>query len=168
MERFVEVYPDEGREYAGFWIRFGANIIDGIIIGIPTGILMTIVNLIWLGSMSSVQEDMLDPNYEPGGGEILAFMGGTFITLFLAILISFLYYTLLHSSKWQGTVGKKLLNIKVVDLNGNRIGFGKAAGRYFATIISGVILYIGYIMAGFTEKKQALHDMIVGTLVVKK
>ena len=168
MERLVESYPEEGSEYAGFWIRFGANIIDGIIIGIPSGILMTIVNLIWYGSMSSVQEDMLDPNYEPGGGEILAFMGGTFITLFLAILISFLYYTLLHSSKWQGTVGKKLLNIKVVDLNGNRIGFGKAAGRYFATILSGVILYIGYIMAGFTEKKQALHDMIAGTLVIKK
>lgn len=162
----LESYPEERREYAGFWIRFGANIIDGIIIGIPTGILTSIVSFIWFNS--SVQETMLEPDYEPTGGEVLAFMGGTFIMLFLAILISFLYYTLLHSSKWQGTVGKKLLNIKVINLHGERISFGKASGRYFATILSGIIFYIGYIMAGFTEKKQALHDMIAGTLVVKK
>lgn len=163
----LESYPEERREYAGFWIRFGANIIDGIIIGIPTGVLMTIVSFFWF-STASVQETMLEPDYEPTGGEVLAYMGGTFFMLFLAILISFLYYTLLHSSKWQGTVGKKLLNIKVINLHGERISFGKASGRYFATIISGIIFYIGYIMAGFTEKKQALHDMIAGTLVVKK
>lgn len=168
MENVLESYPEEQKEYAGFWIRFGANIIDGIIIGIPSGILMTIVNLFWISSMSSVQEDMLDPTYEASSGDIFAFMGGTFITMFLTVLISFFYYTLLHSSKWQGTVGKKLLNIKVVDLNGDRIGFGKASGRYFATILSGIIFYIGYIMAGFTEKKQALHDMVAGTLVIKK
>ncbi|MFJ7747281.1 RDD family protein [Peribacillus sp. NPDC097295] len=166
MEKKLESYPEEKKEYAGFWIRFGANIIDGIIIGIPSGILMTIVNLFWIGSMSSVQEDMYDPTYG-GGGEIFAFMGGTLITVFLSVLISFFYYTLLHSSKWQGTIGKKLLNIKVVDLNGKRIGFGKASGRYFATILSGIIFYIGYIMAGFTERKQALHDMVAGTLVIK-
>uniref|UniRef100_UPI00314502C5 RDD family protein n=1 Tax=Peribacillus sp. TH14 TaxID=2798481 RepID=UPI00314502C5 len=68
----------------------------------------------------------------------------------------------------KATVGKILLNIKVTDLNGGRIGFGRATGRYFATIISGMIFYIGYIMAGFTSKKQALHDMIAGTVVVKK
>ncbi|WP_446728107.1 RDD family protein [Peribacillus sp. TH14] len=56
----------------------------------------------------------------------------------------------------------------MTDLNGGRIGFGRATGRYFATIISGMIFYIGYIMAGFTSKKQALHDMIAGTVVVKK
>ncbi|MFE3973796.1 MULTISPECIES: RDD family protein [unclassified Peribacillus] len=79
--------------------------------------------------------------------------------LFLSML-SFLYYSLLHSSKWKGSVGKILQNIKVTDLYGERIGFGRAAGRYFATILSGMIFYIGYIMAAFTSKKQALHDMI--------
>jgi uncharacterized RDD family membrane protein YckC len=60
------------------------------------------------------------------------------------------------------------IGIKVTDLNGNRISFGRATGRYFAKILSGMILMIGYIMAGFTEKKQALHDMIASCLVVMK
>ncbi len=68
---------------------------------------------------------------------------------------------------WQGTVGKKILGLRVTDLNGNRVSFGRASGRFFGKIVSGFTLMIGYIMAGFTEKKQALHDMIAGCLVVK-
>jgi uncharacterized RDD family membrane protein YckC len=59
-----------------------------------------------------------------------------------------------------------LLGLKVTDLNGHRISVGRAAGRWFSKIISAMILAIGYIMVGFTEKKQGLHDMIAGTLVV--
>ncbi|MFF2286910.1 RDD family protein [Peribacillus butanolivorans] len=149
-------------------MRFGANIIDGNIIGIPTGIISVFVSIFWSGAMMELQESTIDPNYEASLSDIFFFMAGAIIILFLSLLISFLYYTLLHSSKWQGSVGKILLNIKVTDLNGGRIGFGRATGRYFATIISGMIFYIGYIMAGFTSKKQALHDMIAGTVVVKK
>jgi len=57
------------------------------------------------------------------------------------------------------------LSMKVTDLQGNRISFARATGRHFAKYISAMILLIGYIMAGFTERKQALHDMITGTLV---
>jgi uncharacterized RDD family membrane protein YckC len=57
------------------------------------------------------------------------------------------------------------LSMKVTDLQGNRISFARATGRHFAKYISAMILLIGYIMAGFTERKQALHDMIAGTLV---
>jgi uncharacterized RDD family membrane protein YckC len=59
------------------------------------------------------------------------------------------------------------MNLKVTDMNGNKIGFGKASGRHFGKILSGMILSIGYIMAAFTEKKQALHDKMAGCLVVK-
>ena len=72
----------------------------------------------------------------------------------------------MESSAKQATLGKLALAIKVTDLNGNRISFGRASGRYFAKIISGLIFCIGYIIAGFTEKKQALHDMIANCLVV--
>lgn len=79
-----------------------------------------------------------------------------------------LYYALMESSEKQATVGKLAMGIKVTDMQGNRLSFGQATGRHFAKIISGLTLLIGYIMAGFTEKKQALHDIIVNCLVVKK
>jgi uncharacterized RDD family membrane protein YckC len=74
----------------------------------------------------------------------------------------------MESSSKQATLGKLALGIVVTDLNGNRISFGRATGRYFGKIVSGMIFAIGYIMAGFTEKKQALHDMIASCLVVLK
>ena len=83
------------------------------------------------------------------------------------MVVSWLYFALLESSPKQATLGKMALGIKVTDLDGNRISFGRATGRFFAKIISGVILMIGYIMAAFTAKKQALHDIIASTLVIK-
>jgi uncharacterized RDD family membrane protein YckC len=68
----------------------------------------------------------------------------------------------------QATLGKMAIGIIVTDLNGNKISFGRATGRYFGKIISSVILLIGFFMAAFTEKKQAFHDIITGCLVVKK
>ncbi|WP_010250113.1 RDD family protein [Acetivibrio cellulolyticus] len=78
------------------------------------------------------------------------------------------YFILMESSSMQGTVGKMAIGIKVTDLDGNRISTGKAIVRYIGKIISGIILFIGYIMAAFTANKQALHDMIASTLVVER
>ncbi|MGB6469852.1 MAG: RDD family protein, partial [Candidatus Acidiferrales bacterium] len=69
---------------------------------------------------------------------------------------------------WQGTLGKRALGLLVTDLEGRRVSFGRASGRYFGKIVSALILMIGFIMAGFTEKKQALHDMLAGCLVLRK
>jgi len=74
----------------------------------------------------------------------------------------------MESSVWQATLGKKTLGLRVTDLQGNRISFGRASGRFFGRIISGLTLFIGYIMAGFTEKKQALHDIIASCLVIRQ
>lgn len=82
-------------------------------------------------------------------------------------ILGWLYYTLLESSKKQATLGKSIIGIKVTDLNGNRISLGRANARYWSKIISALILFTGFIMAGFTQKKQGLHDIIAGTLVVK-
>jgi len=85
----------------------------------------------------------------------------------VASLSVWLYDALMTSSSKQGTLGKIVFRLKVVDLNGARISFARATGRFFAKILSGMILNIGYIMAGFTERKQALHDMIAGTFVLR-
>jgi len=83
-------------------------------------------------------------------------------------VLHLIYEAWLTSSSWQATVGKKVLQLKVTDLQGNRLTFMHAAGRFLAKIVSGIILGIGYLMVGFTERKQGLHDMIAGTLVQKQ
>ena len=88
--------------------------------------------------------------------------------ILISAVLKWLYYALLESSSWQATLGKKALGLEVTDLEGRRISFGRASGRFFGKIISAIILYIGFLMAGFTEKKQALHDMMAGTLVIRK
>jgi len=86
----------------------------------------------------------------------------------IGVIINWLYWAVMESSSKQATLGKMALGIIVTDYEGKGISFGRATGRQFARIISALILLIGYIMAGFTEKKQALHDMIAECLVVVK
>ena len=86
----------------------------------------------------------------------------------LGMVMGWLYYALMESSKYGGTLGKIAVGIKVVDMNGNKVTFGKATGRYFSRIVTNMTLFVGYIMAGFTEKKQALHDIIAGCLVITR
>lgn len=81
--------------------------------------------------------------------------------------IGCLYYTVFEASSWQATPGKRILRLYVADLNGQRVTFGRALLRNLARQISG-ILFIGYLVAGFTEKKQALHDIISGCLVLRR
>ena len=83
----------------------------------------------------------------------------------LTIGASWLYEAFMLSSSYQATLGKMIFGMKVTDLYGNRVSFARATGRHFAKWLSGMILFIGYIMAGFTERKQGLHDMLAGTLV---
>jgi uncharacterized RDD family membrane protein YckC len=80
--------------------------------------------------------------------------------------VTWLYYALCESSAWQGTVGKKLMGLRVTDTRGQRIGFGQATGRHFGKMLSGLILGFGFIMIAFTEQKQGLHDQMAGTLVL--
>ena len=100
--------------------------------------------------------------------ELIPLMRGLFDIFFIRTVLNWLYYALLESSAWQATLGKKALGLEVTDMQGARISFGRATGRFFAKIISSIILCIGFIMIGFTEKKQGLHDMIAGTLVIRK
>jgi len=136
--------------YAGFWKRFAAAFIDGIITMIGGAVIGFIFGIIMVAGGTD------DPDVLEGLGNILGFFLG------------WIYYSVMESSPSQGTLGKMALGIKVTDLEGNRVGFGKATGRYFGKIISCLILLIGFIMVAFTEKKQGLHDMMAGCLVVNK
>jgi uncharacterized RDD family membrane protein YckC len=147
--------------YAGFWLRFVAWIIDRIVLQFAGSIL----TLPFAASIG-IRELM---RTHPSSPEDFFPLFASVRRVFLIILVlEWLYYALLESSAWQATLGKKALGLEVTDLAGARITFGRATGRYFARYISFFTIGIGYIMAGFTQKKQALHDMIAGTLVIRK
>lgn len=147
-------------QYGGFWIRVGAALIDTIIVIVGMSIIEGVTG-IRLGTDYSAQFN--DAMIAGGSGAV----GPSGIGQILSIVIGVAYYAGLESSAWQATVGKKALGLVVMDTGGNRISFLRALGRYFAKILSGLILLIGYIMVAFTDKKQGLHDYICSTLVVK-
>lgn len=89
-----------------------------------------------------------------------------FLGFIVALVGRWLYFALMESAPQQATLGKLAMGIKATDDRGNRLDFGRATGRYFAGALSTLILYIGYALAGWTERKQALHDLIAGTCVV--
>ena len=145
--------PLVGVGYGGFWIRVVAAIIDAILVRVVvTPIHLFFGGLGMAGMMGGIH---------PLG---LALLGGG-VTLIATLFGSWLYEAFMESSSYQATLGKMIFGMKVTDLNGNRISFGRATGRHFAKILSGMILCIGFIMVGLTERKQGLHDLLAGTLV---
>jgi uncharacterized RDD family membrane protein YckC/Tfp pilus assembly protein PilE len=131
------------RRYAGFWKRLTALILDNLVF-------FALFVLIWV---------------------VIDVVGGKFnkdLVDLVSIPLFWLYFAFMESSAKQATLGKMALGIKVVDLQGNRISFWRASGRSFAKIVSYITLLIGYLMAAFTQRKQALHDMMAGCLVVNK
>jgi len=154
--------------YAGFWLRFVAVIIDGILLGaIQFVAIMPILGIMGIG-MSSELQNMDSSSAEPSMALVSQMMAMAGVTQIVFLVIQTLYYSLMESSKYQASIGKIVLGLKVTDLNGAPVDFTKALVRNLCKIISSMILLIGYLMAAFTEKKQALHDMIASTLVVKK
>ena len=131
--------------YAGFWRRVAAVFIDGLLVGAVIAPLVMAV----------------------GEGETYAEAARSASGSTIEALVTWLYYALIESSSKQATLGKMVLGIIVTNLEGRRIGLGRATGRHFAKILSALILGIGFLMVAFTERKQGLHDMIAGTLVIR-
>jgi uncharacterized RDD family membrane protein YckC/Tfp pilus assembly protein PilE len=141
--------------YAGFWKRTAAYVIDFIILVAASYVLFLSIGLIAALAGSNV-----------GNGAV-----GTVYGLFVFIIALFgpiIYFAAFESSKLRATPGKLALGIKVTDMAGAQIGFWRAAGRNLGKIVSGLVLYIGFVMAGFTQRRQALHDKFAGTLVLDK
>jgi uncharacterized RDD family membrane protein YckC len=152
--------------YAGFWLRFLAYIIDNIVLGVIFGV----VALLAIAAIGVDYFRAMVQGLQDGNGEFpVAFVSAILIAVLLTAVVSWIYHAWMESSQYQGTLGKMALGLIVTDLNDQPVTFGRASGRFFAKIITGLIpLGIGYIMAGFTEKKQALHDMIASCLVLRK
>ncbi|HEV7489702.1 MAG TPA: RDD family protein [Rhodanobacteraceae bacterium] len=145
----IGALPAGAAIHAGFWRRCAAYTIDYFI----TFVASYLVGLVAGFALAAGQ----------GAAGMMAAptVGGI-----LGLVVGWLYFALQESSAQQATLGKRALGIKVTDGNGLRIGFGRATGRFFGKLLSGLILAIGFMLAGWTEKKQALHDMLANTLVV--
>ena len=131
--------------YAGFWKRLAAFILDYFILTAIFIFAGAVIGLL-IGSPDN---------------EVADSASGT-----AGAVIWWLYYAFMESSERQATLGKIAVRIKVVDRQGMRISFARATGRHFAKLLSTLILFIGYLMAGVTSRKQALHDMVASCLVV--
>ncbi|MCL7715437.1 RDD family protein [Stenotrophomonas mori] len=146
--------------HAGFWKRVAAYCIDSLVVGMVGGVIAMV-----LGMVLGIGMAGMGRNSEAMGA------GFIFIQLLVnlvSIALSAAYYAGFHASAGKATLGKMAVGIKVVRSNGERISLARGIGRYFAAMLSGLILCIGYLMAAFTERKQGLHDMICDTLVVDK
>jgi uncharacterized RDD family membrane protein YckC len=154
--------------FAGFWLRFVAYIIDTVIIyAMQSFIFLPVFGLLGI-SFASRAEEFENMSEAEAIGAIGAMAAVSSAAFLLSAVIALLYWTIMESSKYQATVGKLALGLKVTDMDGKSLDFVKALVRNLCKILSGMIMCIGYIMAGFTEKKQGLHDIIANTLVVKK
>lgn len=167
MEK-IEITPNQ--PYAGFWLRFAAYLLDSVILSFA-GALIAVPAIIVIVSTSIGLSNIRQPEDLLLDGNLLrlSIILGTLVLIgFFSLIISWLYFALMESSNFGGTLGKIAVGIKVTTMDGERVTFARASGRYFAKIITNMTFFIGYIIAGFTEKKQALHDLIAGCLVVKK
>jgi len=147
--------------YGGFWRRVVAALIDGILIGLvlyAIDMFLPIVENASMGSISPPDSAMgiaAEANLTPLGTLIL-------------IIGSWLYAALLESGPGQATIGKLAMALKVTDIEGDRVSFAQASGRYYAKFISFVIFLIGFLMVAFTARKQGLHDLLAKTLVIRR
>ncbi|MEC0182954.1 RDD family protein [Paenibacillus peoriae] len=155
--------------YAGFWKRFFAYLLDYVVVYVGTMIIVVLTTL--LGTLTSLIPALgstLYPSVYTFHVAQLFYGLGTISRLFVLFSIGWLYYAVMESSKFRGTVGKLALGIIVVDEHNEKITFGRASARYWSRIITFFTIFVGYIMAAFTAKKQALHDKIARTYVVNK
>ena len=144
--------------YAGFWLRAVAQVIDWFVLLIPTFVIVLFA-VAFLGLQ-------LPPPEETAIGRIPPMR--EFIPMeAIFVVVQWLYYAFMESSSWQGTLGKRALGIGVSDLRGHRLSFGRASGRFFGKILSNLTFLAGYALAAFTERRQALHDILAKCLVVK-
>ena len=144
---------------AGFWKRTAAYLIDGMLVGMVAQVIQFAIMLGFFG-FSSLGGS---PDFSTPGGIIMLVL-----VYLVPLAMSALYFGLFHASTKQATLGKMAVGIKVVRTDGSRISVGRGIGRYFGFLLSSLTIFIGFLMAAFTERKQALHDMLCDTLVVDK
>jgi len=168
----VHAGPAPGIGYAGFWIRFLAVFIDGIIIDVPLLIILFATEGTAISSYSTCVSNAINNAAATGSSQISicanSLVGSLGYFELIGLGVSFLYFVLLWS-KLGGTLGQRLLGLRVVDAaTGTNIGIGRAIGRYIGYLISSAVLAIGLIWAAFDPRKQGWHDKMASTFVVRK
>lgn len=141
--------PAHVARYAGFWRRFAAYWIDWFVF-FAIELFLAAARGVPLNARQSMEPE------EVAKG------------LLIGLLIGWLYAATFESSPWQATIGKRAMDIYVTNLQGHRLNFVQASGRFFGKVVSAIILGIGFFMIAFTERKQALHDLLAGCLVVRR
>jgi len=153
-------------DYAGFWKRVAAYILDAIILYIPSLLIQKIMG--GDAAEAAMKQAQLSAPNDPH--LMLTAFTQYYNTMLPAVLIitvmTWLYFAFCESSAWQATIGKLALGIRVTDMQGARISLPRAFGRYPAKYLSAFILCIGFLMVAWTQRKQGLHDMVVSTLVL--
>ena len=162
------VYAQGSVQYAGFWLRVVAYLIDSVVMGVA--FMALFIPFAIMTGLTAVL-GKIHPGEDPR--DVGAVLGGTFfLGLFTVVCLAFLggwlYHAKMESSSWQATLGKKALKLRVTDLYGARVTFARASGRHFAKLITGLIpLGVGVMLAGLTDRRQALHDMIASCVVLR-
>jgi len=157
IQQSTEPVSSDQIKYAGFWIRYVANIIDGFLIGILFFIIGIIIGIIIIAvnGLEAVKGFHLSK-------------GADIAVRIIGMVVGWIYFVWM-TKKYQATLGKKAVGIKVMSDKSEELTLGRVILREtIGKLISAIILYIGYIMVGFTKRKQALHDKIAGTVVVYK
>lgn len=150
------ITPPPALNHAGFWKRFAAYFIDYAVIGFASSMISYT-----LYHSQELNQRLMDSELSGERNEV-------YIRAIIFFFFQWSYFAGMESSPLRATIGKLAVGIYVTDLNSERISFGKATGRYFGKMLSGLILGIGYLMAGFNVNKQGLHDVMAGTYVQSK
>lgn len=154
----IPVMPES--YYGGFWIRLVAYLIDQAVLGavfVPGFFIFILPAIIAAHSEGALES----------GNPPVELIRSVVLFTFLVVGSRMFYEILLTSSSWQGTIGKKLLRLKVTDDFGNRISVARSTGRFFAKMLSAMASYIGFIMIAFMDRKRGLHDVIAHTQVLR-
>jgi uncharacterized RDD family membrane protein YckC len=142
--------------FAGFWLRAVAYLIDTILISLVFGLIASLYPSTFIKFPEAATTSLTSlPQLTP-------------IAFAITLTATWFYYTMFEASAWQATPGKRVLRLYVSDLNGQRVTLARAAARNFAKMISSLTFLVGYLVAGFTEKKQALHDILASCLVLRR
>ena len=142
----------ENKQYAGFWIRLLASLLDGVILLVAAICIMVLTGVPMEHMMDFINVELEGYTWQQS----------------MYVFLSLLYVILLPASTLQGTLGKAALGLKITDVNGERISVWRSLGRALSGILSTIILFIGYIMIAFHREKRGLHDIIARTYVIRE
>jgi uncharacterized RDD family membrane protein YckC len=150
--------------YAGFWVRALGWFLDAFIL---TLVLTPI--FISLMTLTGYNSEMLNQAKQISAPlQLIANFSFIFVAYIIPLIIQWLYFSIQYSSKYQATLGMRAFGLKIISDTGSPVSFSRATGRYFASFLSGAILFIGRLMAAFTPRKQTLHDIMAGTYVIRQ